>query len=138
MATGIRISNRAPTAVPTLTATPRPNRSPVISPIPSQEVDAGATITLPVTASDPDGDAVNLFVASSNNAIATAVVTSTTSVNVTGVTAGVATISVTANDNRGGLATTAFIVTVKGQNHAPTISPIWGRRLPSGRRSTCR
>jgi hypothetical protein len=130
--TGIHISNRAPTAVPTLTPTPRPNRSPVVSPIPSQEVDAGATITLPVSSSDPDGDAVNLFVASSNNAIATAVVTSTTSIDVTGVTAGVATIAVTANDNRGGLATTAFIVTVKGQNQAPTISPILEQAVAVG------
>ena len=69
-ATGIRISNSAPTAVPTLTPTPRPNRSPVISPIPSQEVNAGRVISSTVVASDPDGDAVNLFVASSNNAIA--------------------------------------------------------------------
>ncbi len=132
VATGIRISNRAPTAVPTRTPTPRPNRSPVISPIPSQEVNAGATLNLAVTSSDPDGDPVNLFVSSSNNAIAAAIVTSTTAINVTGVTAGVATIAVTANDNRGGLATTAFIVTVKGQNHAPTISPILGQAIAVG------
>jgi hypothetical protein len=42
----------------------------LISPIPSQEVNAGAAITLTVTSSDPDGDALNLFVASSNNSIA--------------------------------------------------------------------
>ena len=38
----------------------------------------------------------------------------------------------TANDNRGGLATTAFIVTVKGQNRAPTISPILAQALDVG------
>jgi hypothetical protein len=132
VATGIRISNRAPTAVPTLTPTPRPNRTPTINPIPSQEVNASSTLNQTITTSDPDGDVVNLFVASSNNAVATTLVTSQTAISVTGVTAGTATISVTANDNRGGLATTAFIVTVKGQNRAPAINPILAQAVNVG------
>ncbi len=131
-ATGIRISNRAPTAVPTLTPTRRPNRSPVISPIPSQEVNSGSVISINVVATDPDGDALNLLAASSNNAIAVTQVTSKTAINVTGASAGVATVTVTVSDNRGGLATTAFIVTVKGQNRAPTISPILAQALDVG------
>jgi hypothetical protein len=132
VATGIRISNTAPTAVPTLTSTPRPNRPPVINPIPSEEIDAGSTINLMITTDDPDGDKVNLFVASSNNAIAIPSVLSRTSISVTGMTAGVATISVTASDDRGGLATTAFVVSVKGQNRAPVINPILAQTLDVG------
>ena len=124
IATGIRISNQQPTAVPTLTQTPKPNQAPTINPIPSQQVQAGQSINIGVTAGDPDGDAVNLFVASSNTSIASAQVTGPTQITVAGVTAGAATITVTANDNRGGLTSTAFIVTVQGQNQAPTISPI--------------
>ena len=33
LVTGLRVSNQAPTAVPTLTPTPRPNRPPTIDPI---------------------------------------------------------------------------------------------------------
>ena len=132
VATGVRVSNRQPTAVPTLTPTPKPNRPPTIDPIASQEVNAGASRDISVKASDPDGDTVNLFVASSNVAIATVQVTSQTQIRVTGVTAGTATITVTANDNRGGLTSTAFIVTVKGLNQAPTISPILEQKVDVG------
>ncbi len=132
IATGVRVSNRQPTAVPTLTPTPKPNRPPVIDPIASQEVNAGASRDISVKASDPDGDAVNLFAASSNTAIATVQVTSPTQIRATGVTAGTATITVTANDNRGGLTSTAFIVTVKGLNQAPTISPILEQKVDVG------
>ncbi|MBN1563912.1 MAG: hypothetical protein JXA10_08735 [Anaerolineae bacterium] len=131
-ATGIRVSNKAPTAVPTATSTPRPNRAPLIQPIPSQQVDAGNTITLTVTTSDPDGDFVNIFAASSNNAIGTVQVLSPTQISVTGSTAGIATITVTANDNNGGLASTAFIVTVSGQNQAPTIGTILNQAVDVG------
>lgn len=132
VATGVRVSNRQPTAVPTLTPTPKPNRPPTIDPIASQEVDAGAARDISVQTSDPDGDVVNLFVASSNVAIATVQATSPTQIRVTGVTAGTATITVTANDNRGGLTSTAFIVTVKGLNQAPTISPILEQKVDVG------
>ncbi|MBP8972613.1 MAG: pilus assembly protein N-terminal domain-containing protein [Anaerolineae bacterium] len=132
VATGVRVSNRQPTAVPTLTPTPKPNRLPILDPIASQEVNAGASRDISVKASDPDGDTVNLFVASSNVAIATVQVTSPTQIRVTGVTAGTATITVTANDNRGGLTSTAFIVTVKGLNQAPAISPILEQKVDVG------
>ncbi len=133
IATGVRISNRAPTAVPSLTPTPRPNRAPVLDPIASQEVNAGASLDLTVRATDPDGDVVNLFVASSNPSVAGVQVISASQIRVTGVTAGTATISVTGNDNRGGLTTTAFIVTVRGLNRAPTLSPILEQRVEVGR-----
>lgn len=132
VATGVRVSNRQPTAVPTLTPTPRPNRPPTIDPIASQELNAGTSRDISVRAVDPDGDVVNLFAASSNTAIASAQVIGPTQIRVTGVTAGTATITVTANDNRGGLTSTAFIVTVRGLNRAPTISPILEQTVDVG------
>ena len=130
--TGLRISNTAPTAIPTLTPTPRPNHPPVLSPIPSQQVNAGSSVNVNVTASDPDGDAVNLFVSSSNDSIAKPQVISPTQISVSGVTAGSATITVTANDNHGGLTSTAFIVTVQGQNQAPNLSPVQAQTIEVG------
>ncbi len=132
IATAIRVSNTQPTAVPTLTSTPRPNRPPIINPVPSQVLNAGQSARLNVTASDPDGDPVNIFTSSSNPAIAGAQVTAAREISVAGVTAGTATITVTANDNRGGLSSTAFIVTVQGQNRAPTINPILGQTIEAG------
>ncbi|MBN2303024.1 MAG: hypothetical protein JXQ72_01015 [Anaerolineae bacterium] len=129
---GITVSNTTPTAVPSLTPTPRPNRSPVISPIPSQELDAGQSLDVNVTVTDPDGDPVNLFVASNSDAIAVPTVVSTSRIRVTGVTAGTTVITVTATDNRAGLISTAFIVTVRGQNHAPTISPLLAQAVGVG------
>lgn len=121
LVTGIRVSNTKPTAVPTATATLRPNLVPVINPIPSQQVTAGQTIRIPVTASDPNNDPFNLLVASSNTAIANAQVSAAREISVTGATAGQVTITVTANDSYGGITSTAFIVTVQGQNRAPVI-----------------
>ncbi len=128
----VRISNQQPTAVPTLTPTPKPNHPPVVNPIASQQLQSSASLPISVTSSDPDGDTVNLFVASSNTSIANAQVTGVSQITLTGVTAGAATITVTANDNHGGLSSTAFIVTVQGQNQAPAISPILSQTAEVG------
>ncbi len=128
-ANALRVSNKQPTAVPTLTKTPKPNKPPTINPIPSQEVAAGQALKIDVTTKDPDKDTVNLFVSSSNTSIANPQVSGLSQITIAGVTAGAATITVTANDNHGGLANTAFIVTVKGQNHAPVINPILSQTL---------
>lgn len=130
--TGIRVSNTTPTAMPTLTPTVRPNQIPTLNPIPSQQLTTGQTVAIPVTASDPDGDTVNLFVSSSSPSVAAAQVTGTREVTLSGLTAGQTTVIVTANDNRGGTASTAFVVTVQGQNRAPAISPISNQTLTVG------
>lgn len=130
--TAIRVSNTTPTAQPTVTPTTRPNQVPTINPIPSQQITAGQTVSVPVTTSDPDGDAVNLFVSSSNPSIVHAIVSGTRELSLGGLTAGQATIVVTANDNRGGTASTAFVVTVQGQNRAPTLSPVSNQTVRVG------
>ncbi|MBN1203005.1 MAG: Ig-like domain-containing protein, partial [Anaerolineae bacterium] len=132
--TGIRVSNTRPTAVPTATNTPRPNQLPVINPIPSQQITTGQTATVRVTTSDPDGDAVNLFVASSDPAVALVQFSDARNeIAVTGMAAGTATITVTANDNHGGSVNAAFVVTVQGQNAAPKVDPIPNQSLEVGR-----
>jgi len=119
----VQVSNTA-TTPPTTTPTPRPNKPPTIAAIANQEVETGQTITIPVQTSDPDGDAVELFVASSHPSIAEAEVRGSNQVALTGVSAGLARIVVTANDNYGGLSRTLFLVTVRGTNSAPSVSPL--------------
>jgi hypothetical protein len=130
--TGIRVSNTTPTAMPSLTPTVRPNQIPTLNPIPSQQLTAGQTVVVPVTANDPDGDAVNLFVSSSAPAVAGATVSGTREITLSGLTAGQSTVVVTANDNRGGTVSTAFVVTVQGQNRAPSLSPIPNQTITVG------
>jgi hypothetical protein len=48
----------SPSPTPTPTPTPPPNQAPVLSAIADQTVDEGVKLTVPVTASDPDGDAI--------------------------------------------------------------------------------
>lgn len=133
LVSALRVSNQQPTAVPTQTPTPRPNQAPRIDPIAGQVVNAGQAIALGVVAKDPDGDAVSLFVSSSNPSIVGVQVTATNQITVAGVTAGTVTITVTANDNRGGLSSTAFLVTAKGQNRAPMISPLLSQDIEVGK-----
>ncbi|MBN1679367.1 MAG: hypothetical protein JW966_03695, partial [Anaerolineae bacterium] len=128
----IRVSNSQPTAVPTFTHTPRPNQPPTIDPIASQKVQTAKVINIPVTTRDADNDTVNLYVTSDNTAVAIAQVVSGSGITVAGVSAGTATITVTANDNHGGTVSTAFIATVEGENHAPTINPIGSQTLKTG------
>lgn len=128
----IRVSNSQPTAVPTNTPTQRPNNPPNLGLLPGQQIDAGQTITAPVAVNDPDGDVVNLFVATSNPSVANAQVVSANQISVTGLAAGAATITITANDNHGGSTSTAFIVTVRGQNRPPVLSPIANQSLIVG------
>ncbi len=132
LVTAIRVSNTQATAVPTQTPTPRPNQAPRLDPIPGQVLDAGQSSVLTVVVSDPDGDPISLFVSSSNPAIVGVQATAANQITISGVTAGTATVTVTANDNRGGLVSTAFLVTVRGQNRAPTISPLVSQTIDVG------
>lgn len=128
----IRISNARPTAVPTATHTQRPNQIPLINPVPGQQIQAGQTARIPITAFDPDGDPLLTFASSNNPAVAVAEVISPSEISVRGVTAGSAVVTVSVNDNRGGASSAAFAVTVTGQNRAPTISPIVNQTIEVG------
>jgi len=92
-----------------------PNRAPVATgSIPGQTARAGASVTLDLAGhfSDPDGDALSYEVASSAPEVATIAV-SGAELTVAGVSAGTATITVTASDPGGLSAQQAFQASVK-------------------------
>ena len=91
--------------------------------IPDQTLEAGAEVTVDVSAafSDPDGDALSYEAASDAPGVATASV-SVSEVTVAGEAPGTASITVTATDPGGLSATQTFEVTVRATNDAPTVS----------------
>jgi hypothetical protein len=97
------------------------NSNPAIAPIGGQTVNVGASVSVPVSASDPDGDPVSVSAVSDNPAVASAMASSSVEVIVTGVTPGSANVTVGADDGKGGSATTTFVVTVLGVNNPPVI-----------------
>jgi hypothetical protein len=111
------------------------NRGPTIAAIGAQSVDASQTIDVSFTATDPDGDVLTLSATSGNNGVASAVIVGTNIVRVNGVSGGSTSITVRANDNKGGIATTSFNVTVvppPSPNNAPTISAIGNQMVDVG------
>ena len=101
------------------------NRPPVVAnAIPDQIITLGAPPfsgdlnAPPAVFSDPDGDALSYTVSSSAPGIATASISGSV-LTVTPVAAGSAIITVTANDNKGGTASTNFTVTV---NRRPVVA----------------
>ncbi len=100
---------------------PQPNRPPVASgSIPAQTMTAGESVTVSVGGlfSDPDGDALT-FTAISSNAGVASVALSGTNLNITAVSAGSATVTVTARDPAGLSVAASANVTVMEPNRAP-------------------
>ena len=98
-----------------------PNGSPVaIGAIPAQRVLAGETVSLDVSGyfSDPDGDALTYEATTSSPGVASPTM-SGTRLTLAGVSAGTATISVTARDPWGLTATQGTTVTVERPNRPP-------------------
>jgi len=109
-----------------LTITEPANRSPaVINAISSQTIFVGGASFIrnlnapPIVFSDPDGDALTYSAISSDTAKAKASISGST-LTVAPVVVGSATITVTANDGRGGTVSTTFNVNVTGS--APTAT----------------
>ena len=99
------------------------NREPIaIGSIPGQSVEPGQAITLDVSPffDDPDGEALSYSAVSSNRGLATATVAGAT-VTLTGVSAGTASITVTATDPGGLTARQRFSLTVRVANQAPEV-----------------
>ncbi|WP_419936054.1 Ig-like domain-containing protein [Candidatus Palauibacter sp.] len=99
-----------------------PNRPPAATgTIPAQEVAVGATATVDVASyfTDPDGDRLTYSTESSDVAVATAGVSGST-VSLTGIAAGSATLTVMATDPDGLRATQSLGVTVPNRAPEPT------------------
>jgi hypothetical protein len=124
-------TNPAVSAVFAVSVAAAPNNNPVIQPVAAQSVNVGATITVPVAASDPDGDPLTLMAVSDNPTAATASA-SGTDVIVQGVVPGSASVTISVDDGRGGTASTSFAVTVAGVNNPPVIQPIPDQSLTVG------
>ena len=103
---------------------PQPNRPPAAQgSIPAQTVPVGETLTVSVASvfSDPDADALTYSAASSAPGVASVTV-SGTDVTVTGVSAGTASVTVTASDPGGLSARQTFEVTVPNRGPVATDS----------------
>ena len=111
-----------PTTPPTPPTPPPPaNRAPTASgSIAAQTIPAGESVTVDVASNftDPDGNTLSFAAASSDDAVATASV-SGSNVTINGVSAGTATVTVTASDPGGLSATQSISVTVEAVNQAP-------------------
>ncbi|MFY8000438.1 MAG: CUB domain-containing protein [Candidatus Kapaibacteriota bacterium] len=97
----------------TATSTNRPPR--VTQSIPNQTIQVGRSLQIPLTSifTDDDRDALTFSAVSNSPNAVTVNVSSSGGLNFQGVNAGTSTISVTANDGRGGMITTTFVVTVE-------------------------
>ena len=118
------------TAQTTFVATVNPplNRTPVVAnAIPNQTLTVGGNPfvrdlnAVPIVFSDPDGDMLSYSTTSSDPSKAAATVSGSV-LTVAPVAAGSATITVTANDGKGGTVSTTFTVTVSKPNQPPVVA----------------
>ena len=101
-----------------------PNQQPTIDPIAPVSLTVGDSIPVTISTSDPDGDILTITPIVDLSTIATVALNSPTELQVTAVSAGFATVSVSVDDGRGGVASTAFTIEVIAPNQQPIIDPI--------------
>ncbi|WP_420640374.1 putative Ig domain-containing protein [Candidatus Poriferisocius sp.] len=115
------------------------NRAPTVAnPIPDGTVTAGANLTRSLASAfaDADGDTL-AYSASTSDANVAGVARNGTTLTISGVAPGTATITVTADDGRGGSVSDTFTVTVTGANRPPTVAaPIANGSVAAGSRLT--
>ncbi|GIV81783.1 MAG: hypothetical protein KatS3mg051_1137 [Anaerolineae bacterium] len=111
----------------------QPNRNPVIEPIAGVMLNVGETREVYYVASDPDGDAlINPVAISDNGGVVAAFSGAPGVVTLSALAPGVANVTVSVEDGRGGYAATVFGVTVEQPNRNPVIEPIAGVMLNVG------
>ncbi|MCI0711372.1 MAG: hypothetical protein L0154_14560 [Chloroflexi bacterium] len=125
------------TAVFSVVVNPRvpDNNPPSIGAISGQNVNVGQTRQVTLSTSDPDGDSLNITASSNNTNIVRIASVSANVVQIRGVNAGSASVTVVVTDGRGGTANTTFSVSVSAPpppNQNPTIAPISNKTLELG------
>ncbi len=110
------------------------NQNPVIASVPDQTCVVAQNLSLTVDFSDPDGDTVSLTVTSQQESIAT-VALNIDQLTVNCISEGVATVVLEAEDDRGGISSTSFSVTVGSPNQNPVIAPITPITIEVGQES---
>lgn len=108
------------------------NRAPNINPILNQTIEVGQTKDIAVQASDPDGDPITLSATSSDGGIVFANAPDAATVRLTGQAQGNASVTVTANDGRGGVVSTVFLVTAGLANRPPAVDLVGEQLLMVG------
>ncbi len=101
-----------------------PNQAPILDPIAPQSCAPGDTLPVSVPTFDPDGDFVTTQAFADNTGITQVAVLDSTNLSVSCLSPGIATISVSVDDGRGGTNATSFTVEVVAANQFPTIAPI--------------
>jgi hypothetical protein len=119
----------------TVTNPVQQNQAPTISPPGNQTVNTAATVDVNLSITDPNNDPLTLTAASSNNGIASVVIVGANVARINGVAGGNSTITITADDNKGGKATTSFNVVVNpppDPNDPPAVTPITDQTVTVG------
>lgn len=120
----------------TVVQPPSANNPPNIAPIPGQTLTQGATLNVPVSISDPDGDTVTFTVASAASQIAgVSKGADNVSINIAGFSPGSTSVTITATDARGASRLATFTVVVNPpapNNDPPSIGAIPGQTLQQG------
>jgi uncharacterized protein YjdB len=125
-------ANPAVTITFIVTVEEQPNTAPAIQAVGAQTVVAGETITVPISASDTEGDTITIAATSDNPGVAAATANGS-DVVINGVSAGTANIFVDATDSKGAAAASiSFVITVTGTNNAPVMEPVGDQSLTVG------
>lgn len=101
-----------------------PNQAPSINPIDPQTCAPGDTLTVNFSASDPDGDILNIFPQVDVDGVVQANVVDSATLSVTCLNAGTVNVTLNLDDGRGGTNATTFSVQVSAPNQAPTLDAI--------------
>ena len=108
------------------------NNAPSLAPIPEQALTVGDTVQVPVSAADPDGDALALVATSADESIVAASISPSNMLELTGRAPGSTAVTVTAQDGRGGIASVNVPVTVVARNNDPVIQPLPDQQMTAG------
>ena len=111
---------------------PLPNQPPTVETITDQNVNEGDTLTITVTASDPDGDPLTFSGIGLQSFMTLDSATGALTVTPGATDSGTYPITITVGDGKGGLASVSFDIRVINVNAAPVLDPIGAQTVSEG------